>query len=1277
MKALTAEPSLPESAAMQAPPGSRSRRIMWLLLVVGFLAVPFLSAPGVLIRDTRDTLWFNPGAYLSRGWSLWLSNPYLGQQQHDGILVPMALGVWLLRSLSLPLWVVERLWHGALLITTAGTTILLVDGLRGRKTVAAPVIAGLAYTLTPFVVGYGLELTPVLLPYAFLPLLLLVVLRGAGRSGLLWPALFGLVTLLMGGGNGAPQVYVLLAAVALIAWLVFAQRTVDLRRGLKFAGWSLLFFVALNSWWLFLLGSPEVFNALKFSEQPPVINVTSSASEALRGLGFWAFYGGNQFGAWLTPARPYVTDPILVFTGFLVPIGALVSAWLVRWKYRLYFLLSAVAAVFVSTGIFPFSHPSPFGRALLFAYAHVPGVAGLRTTYKVTPELNLALAVLAGVGFEALWLRARRAGRQTLARAAVLASVMVVLGANGYPFWTGRLYNSARGTGEVPGYWQQALGELDARDVRYRAFFAPSAYWTTYTWGSIKEGVVATDPNLNAANPWLVPIDQRYGSNLEAAIEEPYLDGASPAGTAQLFRYLGVRDVVLQNDLNWRRSVTASPSELRALLGDPELRPSLRFGLPGQNVLGASPTAVDGGSSSSPQESSISPVQVLSVQDPAPIIRAEPPVPIVVSGDGFGVANAARQGLLQEGTPLLYSGALTPETLQEVLAREMPSFVVTDTNRREVRRFSAPRSSHSYTLAAGQTLNGAPIGYLLFGDREATQSVAVYPGLSAITASGYGAVFGASPQYRPANAFDGDPTTWWAVGIGSSPAGAWIQATLAKPTRIASITIGQPDAVGLREVRGVRLTFSDGSAVPGILARGRAVTVSFPARVTSSVRITLTQVGGEPIKGHKAGAALSDVDIAGLHPVELIQTPTDLFDAARKIPGGMERLATAPFVYLFERARSNSPGPAEEVRIARRFEVAGTRDFSLGGTVHVDQTAPDSALAAVMVPPGPVTVSASSRLLGKPAYWGPAAMDGDPSTEWVASPAQPESLSIQFASHVIDNIVVDSDPGRGRIPIMRIRAVFSDGSTVSGSTADPTQGVIRLRFSPREESGVTLKVEGFAPSTGSGLKFFGIEEVHIPGVDPLNVAPNASAQCTQQGVDLDGRAIGVRPLGTVGDLLAGRDLSVATCGDEPITLSPGWHSLVAGGALVPDVLKLSTGYPQTHSAAHTTMPTVTANPGWSDRATIRIQGATGPYYLVIGQNWDPHWRASIDGRDLGSPMLLDGYSAGWLIDHVGSYTVSVRYGKQSIYSLALLLTGATLLFAFGVVIANALRKRNR
>ncbi len=1247
--------------------GRAARRTMWLLLAVALLALPFLSSPGRFVFDTRDPLWFSPTAYLSHALTLWRTTPVLGQEQHDGILFPMAIGVWLLRVAGMSAWAAERLWHGILLFTTAATTILMVDRLRGRRTVPAPLVAGLAYTLTAYVFGYGLQFTPVFLPYVLLPLLLLVVAVGAERRGIVWPALFGLVTFLMGGGNGAPQIYVLLAGWTLLAWLVFVRRSVPVLQGAKFVGWSFVFFFGLNAWWLFLLSSPEVFNALKFSEQPPVINIASSAAESIRGLGFWRFYGGNGFGPWITTVRSFVSSPLLVLCGFVVPVGALLTAWLVRWEHRLYFLLLAVVGVFVAVGIYPVVHQSGFGHALLWAYAHVTGVEGLRTTYKVMAEVNLSLAVLAGVGFEALWVAVRRARRPRPVRIAVVGLVAVVVAANGYPLWTGGLYDSHLGVGAVPAYWQRALAVLDARDTSYRAFFAPGATYARFRWGTIKEGIAATDPRVSSVSPIRLPLSQRYGSNLVAAIEEPYLYGASPRGSAQLFRYLGVRDVVLENDLDWRRSQTASPSQLQTLLGDPGITRTLSFGRPGENVVDGPPV---GGSAPGP----LPPVEVLSVDRAAQIVRAEGPNPIVVSGDGYGIANAARSEMLPRGVPVLYSGALSPRDLGRVLQDGIPAFIVTDTNRREVWQFSGPRAPHSYTLPANHTIGDAPVGYLLFDDRSSTQSTAVYPGLTSIAASGYGGTFGESPQYRPANAFDGDPATWWVVGTGSNPVGAWIEADLDHPRTLSSISISQPDAWWLREITGVRVTFSDGSSVPALVARGRRTIVRFAPRSTSSVRISVMGASAAPVGSRFAGAALSDVEIPGLHAAELVRAPTDLFDSARRVPGGLDRLARLGMTYLFVRARAAAVGAAdEESRIARRFVTAGTRPYALSGTMQLNRSASDADLDSVLLPPGDVTATASSRVFGNPDVRGSAAVDGDPRTEWLAGTGEPQTLAISFPRHTVRHVTVTTDVRPGRAVVTRLLAVFPDGSSIAAGPADPTTGVIRLRFPASRIDGIRLVVES---TRGSGRsRYFGISEVRIPGVAEPSHDPNAPLPCTSGAVTIDGRAVPIRAAGTVADLLSGRALPIQTCDGSPVTLGRGSHDLVTSGALQADTIRLAA--PSTISAAEPppAAPAIFSRPGSGGGFEIHVSGATGPYYLVVGQNWDPHWEASIDGRDLGPPTVVDGYSAGWRIDRLGSYEVAVRYGKQSLYTFALGLTAVSLMVVLLIVMAHAWRRR--
>lgn len=1244
---------------------------MWVGLAVVMLALPFFSLPGRYVFDTRDQLWFDPASYLSRAGVLWRASPYLGHEQHDGIAVPMGVVVWLLRSGGLSPWVAERLWHGLLLFTAAGGSVLLVDHLQGRRTVAGPLTAALLYTLTPYSFGYGLQFSAVFLPYVLLPLLLLVTLLGLSDKRLLWPAVFGLITFLMGGGNGAPQVYLLAVAGALALWAVFVQRGASFGRAVRFGAWSLLFLVGLNAYWLFLLGSSEVSNALMFSEQPSVINVSSSLSEAIRGLGFWQYYGGDQFGPWIPTARTYVTSLPLIAAGFAVPLAALVSAWLVRWRYRLFFVLVGILGVVVAAGVFPVASPTPFGRALLWAYDHVPGAAGLRTTYKITAIVNLAFALLAAMGAAALWHRLGETSQKAASRGALVLVIVAVVGANSFALLSGRLYNPPHGVGDIPAYWNQALAQLDQRDVNYRAFFAPAASWGVYRWGAIKEGVASTDPRLSYVIPLRLPVGLRYGSNLVAALEQPYFYGLPAQGTAELFRYLGVKDVALQNDLNWQRSHTARPASLQTLLRDPDIIPFATFGKPGENVIGSSPTR----DPVADRERSLSPVQILTVFDPSPIVRAEALDPVVISGDGFGMAEAARHGLLHGGPPVIYSGSLTPFQLQALLSQGHPSFVVTDSNRRRVWSFTGPRAPYSYTLPAGQTVRGFNPGFLLFDDRVETQSVALYPGLRSITASGYGSVFGSNPQFRPANAFDGDPSTSWEVGAGREPLGAWIQATFVKPVRLSRISIAFPRSAALREVRRVRLEFSDGRAVLALIRPGRQATVTFPARTTRILRVRVVSLG--PPGGGRQGAGIADLGIPGVNAAEIIQVPSDLVTAAEKTQSGVSALSSARITYLFERARTGILGqPDEETAISRRFEVPSQAAFGLGGTVRLNRVASDAGIDGLVYGATDVRATGSSRLLGNPALRGSAALDGNELTSWVPGGALSQSLSIAFPQRRIAGMEVHTDVRVGRTRIEELRLTFSDGSVVEGAVKRP-DGVASFEFPARKVDGVVVSITRIAAAgPGAERKPVGIAEVRIPGVEPLGRGLPSELPCTTSSTyTLDGRPIQVRPIGTAADLLAGRTVPLEACDGKPFTLIPGWHNLVARGALQPDTLQLTTGVrPLTggESAAPSIDFTTRSDGGYQ----VHVRGATRPFYLVIGQNYDRKWQARIGAHDLGLPLLLDGYSAGWRVTEAGDYTITVAYQRQHRYQLVLLVSGAALVATIAVI-AVALARRRR
>ena len=120
---------------------------------------------------------------------------------------------------------------------------------------------------------------------------------------------------------------------------------------------------------------------------------------------------------------------------------------------------------------------------------------------------------------------------------------------------------------------------------------ATGAAISFYRWGEVGDGVAGANPSIPAAQPVLDPAGKRFGSNLTAAIERTYRDQLASDTSATLLRYLGARDVVVQNDLDWQRSRTVRPAVLQLLVRDPSLGALHAFGTRGQNVLGSTPSA--------------------------------------------------------------------------------------------------------------------------------------------------------------------------------------------------------------------------------------------------------------------------------------------------------------------------------------------------------------------------------------------------------------------------------------------------------------------------------------------------------------------------------------------------------------------------------------------------------------------------------------------------------------------------------------------------------------
>ena len=123
---------------------------MWLLMCCVLLAaLPFATAPGNIIADTKFELAVSPASFLSGALTLWNPQQFGGLlNQAVGYLFPMGPFFELLRVLGTAAWIVQRLWLSLLLVTAFGGTVRLT----ARMAVGAPgtrLAGGLAYALSP------------------------------------------------------------------------------------------------------------------------------------------------------------------------------------------------------------------------------------------------------------------------------------------------------------------------------------------------------------------------------------------------------------------------------------------------------------------------------------------------------------------------------------------------------------------------------------------------------------------------------------------------------------------------------------------------------------------------------------------------------------------------------------------------------------------------------------------------------------------------------------------------------------------------------------------------------------------------------------------------------------------------------------------------------------------------------------------------------------------------------------------------------------------------
>ncbi len=1238
-------------------------RLAYLSLFLVLVVIVFANRWGQISPDWVPQLYLAPVKTFFGSLSAWRSQPFLGQPNIHAGLAPTAAVISLIRLLGVPAWVAIRVFRILMLIAAGWGAMRLFDRLAGQSSGSVGrLTVVVAYAANPFVIVNG-SWMPTLLPYALFPWLLLALDRSVHQPrSWRWPAAFALVFFAMGGVNGG-VVPLLLAGLGVPAYLAYAQLAgiAPLRSGLAATARCLFLSMLISLYWLMptLFGRGSGSSIAATSEHPAEVAATSSYSEVFRLLGFWLMYGYRPNQA------SYGSFPLVLAATFLVPAAALFSLWLSRARLRILSTTLLAVSIPVMVGIFPSDGPTPFGRAMRWAFAHVSGAIAFRTTTKAGALPALAFSLLLGLGAQEV----ARSRLRVPARAGLACLAVIVVALTVYPALAGELYPSGW---RVPRYWRQAAKDLNSGSTESRVLFLPGNYLAVYRWG-MREVEDLNDSLLDrpSAVRTVLIYGTTYGANLLSAVDTDLQTGRYRKGTVPaLARYLGASAVLLRNDMAWEESGGMRPYRLALQLYEPGLKLERSYGKPGENVV-ALPTSDRASATWSDQQ--LPPLQRFSVAAPRPSVRTEAVSGVVlVDGDNFALGPMVEAGLLAGDPSFRLLGSMDPDELFRA-ARDNGRIVLTDSNRRRIWTFRRTDQDATATLTAKDGIGRGKESYALFWNQPERQTVVELHGARAVHASGYGSVFGPVPSSRPALAFDGDEHTAWLVGDYGTSLGQWIRIDLERQTTLTHLILHQALG-GSVEVRSVRLTV--GSRTIDVAVPERAsVPISFPPTRASSVRIQITGtrgVGTNPV-------GFREIAIPGTRVTEVIRLPRTFTELVRRLQADERDFVLSRPVDILLTRQAGDPATRvddEERTLVRAFTLPNPRVFSFSGAVEAGPDLPDETIDDLAGLPSDVVATSSARAFGSIFNRASQVLDGDPDTAWV--PTGPgDRIQLSFPPERLNHIVIHQAERRER------SATFISEMTLSLDEGPPfpvrlSPHETLIRFRPRTVHRVTLainRIDGLGGEVRVG-------EVQVGHVRVPHTGEATPLQRCVRLFTVDGRTVSASLAGTLGQLASGASVPIAPCKEAPISLFSGEHRLQGSPGWLIDTLLLNTiprvppsGVLQSTRArlSHDTIglnaetsafrppSRLTVTSSSPTRIEVRATRASSPYYVVAGQAFDDRWTATMDGRPLGKPIVVDGYSVGWRIDDQQAHRFVISFAPQRWVTFAQILSAAGLL----------------
>jgi arabinofuranan 3-O-arabinosyltransferase len=1254
----------------------------WLNLLAQsavIVAFAMIQNPRWTAPDTKLDLTVNPGALLTRAFTLWDPQAAAGQLQNQayGYLFPMGPFFWLGHAIGLPPWIIQRLWWALLLLVGYHGMRLVLRRL-DIGTQWSRIVAAFAFAFAPRMLeGLG-AVSSEIWPMALAPWVLLPVLavpaggerRAAARSA---------VAFLCAGAVNAVATLALLPLPAL--WIMTR------RHGrVRLLRWWAACIALASLWWmvpLVLLGrySPPF---LDWIESSAVTTSVASTTEALRGTTQWiAAILGARGPQWPAGWDILTLAPVVGLGLALVAIG-LAGVWVADTRWRLFARaglatgLLLVTLGHVSSGVGP--------QAKLFAELLDGALSPFRNTHKFEPIIRVVLCL--GVAHALpLLTKALRGVGSRFPQVATVVAVLAIAAQLAPPVFQGV---SQRGEYlAVPDYWSQAADWLGSNPSPGRTLVLPGASAPASYWGDPRDEPMQP----LASSPWMVrdavPLGSGSATRMLNDIEARVASGYGGAELRAELARLGISRVLQRSDLNYRVTGAPGPMVVEAALLSVGAKPVQAFGpLVGGSTNAA--LAVDGGRDE--------PTPAIVVYDlPAASSRTTVvPASLTTLGPTTVVSGGPEAAALSPAGPSVLS---SDQASVKASGRSGAPEVLTDTLQRREANFAAVRQNYGPVLPATEPYAGQrrvhdwlPAWLPEDSSLSRSQTTEVLVGASSVSASSSMASPGLG-QARdltrvPDSAFDASAETMW-ESSGLNPAGQSISVTWPTEVTVPGAVSALFDMKDGADVGAVTITTDRGSArtplsspgAAGVDGSRYAVTLQAPAGPTRHLRLTV-----DAVRPGKPTVRLRDLGVGTLPRVESwlqLPAPTSTSVSGVLMQASPSRVpACVPDAWGVPHCVPDQARGAEgEGDLRRVFTLPAGATFTATGTVVPRD---DAATRRLLARVDGIRASASSSWMPGAQTAPELLVDGSDRTYWAAAPSDNHpTITLRFPSarKLSGLLLTTYDSVTGRRPTAvevtvggrtYSREVAPDGSvripevrtrTVAITVTDSTRLAFRAAFSTTPAPIVL----GDIALIGDAWQALEQSQVAVPcGFGPR--------------LQVNGTEYATRVSGSRTALVNGQPLRLEACGK--LRLGTGTQRLRLLASTEFGVRTLSLGAASLSGAsgpsAQTDGPAVEVT-SWS--ATARSLKITGPgpqRLLTVRENANTGWQATLNGHRL-TPVTADGWAQAWVVPAGATGTVALTFSPQTPFRVALflgLLTAvAVLLLAAGLGLPGSRRRR--